>query len=62
MGVKLRPTLHELALSNGKNPASYLVEKAASHRLILLGTMHDNKQIHDLIFEILPFYRSRSCR
>ena len=54
MGVKLRPTLYELASSNGKNPASYLAEKAASHRLILLGTRHDNKQIHDLIFDILP--------
>jgi hypothetical protein len=54
MGVKLCPALHELASSNGKNPASYLAEKAASHRLILLGTRHDNKQIHDLIFDILP--------
>jgi hypothetical protein len=54
MAVKLRPTLPELASSNGKNPASYLVEKAASHRLILLGTRHDNTQIHDLILDILP--------
>jgi hypothetical protein len=54
MGVKLRPTLCELASSDGKNPASYLREKAASHRLILLGTRHDNKQVHELIFDILP--------
>jgi hypothetical protein len=54
MGVKIRPTIHELASNNGKDPASYLAEKAASHRLILLGTRHDNKQIHDLISDILP--------
>ena len=54
MGVKARPTINELAMSCGKNPASYLAEKAASHRLILLGTRHDNKQIHDLISDILP--------
>ena len=54
MGAKSHPTLHELATSKGKNPASYLAEKAASHRLILLGTRHDNKQINDLIFDVLP--------
>ncbi len=54
MGVKIRPTINELASSVGKAPASYLAEKAASHRLILLGTRHDNKQIHDLISDILP--------
>ncbi len=54
MGVKIRPTINELALSNGKNPASYLAEKAASHRLILLGTRHENRQVHDLIYDILP--------
>ncbi len=54
MGVKLRPTLHELASKNGKSPALYLAEKVASHRLILLGTRHDNNQIHELIFDILP--------
>lgn len=54
MGARLRPTLNELASKNGKSPDSYLVEKFAAHRLILLGTRHDSKQIHELIFDILP--------
>jgi uncharacterized iron-regulated protein len=54
MGVKVRPTLHELATRNGKNPGLYLTEKVASHRLILLGTRHDNNQVQELICDILP--------
>jgi hypothetical protein len=54
MGAEIRPTINELALSNGINPALYLAEKAASHRLILLGTRHENRQVHELIYDILP--------
>jgi hypothetical protein len=54
MSSKSYPTIPESVLSSGRNPASYLVEKAASHRLILLGTQHKNKKIHDLICDILP--------
>jgi uncharacterized iron-regulated protein len=54
MGVKFQPTLPEWRSSCGKNPASYIADKLASHRLILLGTQHNNEQIHGLIFDILP--------
>ncbi len=54
MGAKLRPELREQASSKGRNPASYLAQKAASHRLILLGTRHENKQANDLILDLLP--------
>lgn len=54
MGAKLRPELREQAASKGRNPASYLAQKAASHRLILLGTRHENKQANGLIIDILP--------
>ncbi len=54
MGVKFRATLPEWTSSSGKNPALYLADKVVSHRLILLGTQHNNEQIHELIFDILP--------
>jgi uncharacterized iron-regulated protein len=54
MGVKFQPTLPAWRSISGKNPTSYIVDKASSHRLILLGTQHNNEQIHELIFDILP--------
>jgi hypothetical protein len=53
-GFRYTPAIDELAESSGKHPASYLVQKAALHRLILLGTKHNNNQMNDLIYDALP--------
>ena len=47
-------TIPEQISNHGKSPESFLVEKAASHRLLLLGVRHDSVLVHDLIFDILP--------
>jgi len=35
-------------------PTNYLADKAASHRLILIGTHHKNPQVHNIIIDALP--------
>lgn len=53
MGAKAGPEFQTLISDRGKTPSSYLVEKAISHRLILLGTRHDSRLANSLISEIL---------
>lgn len=53
MGSKAGPELQTLISDKGKTPSSYIVEKAISHRLILLGTRHDSRLANSLISEIL---------
>jgi hypothetical protein len=47
-------TFSDHVSNHGKSPDAFLVEKAASHRLLLLGTRHDNELMHALILDILP--------
>lgn len=60
MGGKQATRMHELASKSGKNPASYLAEKALSHRLILLGTRHGNPRVSTLIADSLPLLASQA--
>lgn len=39
---------------NGLEPGSYLVEKASTNRLVLIGTHHKNTHIHNVIIHSLP--------
>jgi len=54
MGFKTSPAIQETSIHDGQNPVPYLCEKAREGRLILLGTRHDNKSMHNLIAGALP--------
>ena len=54
MGFETPSELDELVAHTGKDPASYLAEKASANRLVLLGTRHDSRQGNDLILNALP--------
>lgn len=54
MGAGPLPSLPEQASCPVMSPAAYLAEKAASHRLVLLGTQHSSRSIHDLVVDLLP--------
>ncbi len=55
MGFETGSELDDLVARTGKDPTSYLAEKATANRLVLLGTRHDSRQGNDLILNALPF-------
>lgn len=54
IGLKPMPDYQAVAAVKGQKPSSYLYEKARRNRLILVGTLHSNNGVQNLIAQSLP--------